>query len=395
VSKLRSDVEQLKQVLKREYASFFDPMERQYYSGKVTFDDPLTNLEGVDSYQTNVDMLSGRTLLGKLLFRDAGIVLHSVEGGNVVVVDEGGSNKIRIEDVVTRWTLRMTVQILPWQPTARFSGISVYRLEAGGPRGVQVAKQTDYWDSINLKPVTGGNSDSNGNDKSEFERYGPVDKGLAIADFLNQLKPDAGLAPSAGGELPYSLLRRGKDYQIRRYPAYVAAQTVYDNRRDEAFAALGSFCSDVVGTSSEPLSPSIIEVTETGATAKKRMTWPLAYASPTDPEGVVEARANEFRRKAAATTGGCRIVTVPERVVAVATFTDASAEPVVRKADSQLRLALVRDGLLPSSSSQNQDDEKSSLEFAQYDAVYSMGKRRGEVWIELEDGAHPWSSSSS
>jgi hypothetical protein len=38
-------------------------------------------------------------------------------------------------------------------------------------------------------------------------------------------------------------------------------------------------------------------------------------------------------------------------------------------------------------------DDDSPLQFAQYDAVYTMGKRRGEVWIELKDGSHPWSHS--
>ena len=59
-------------------------------------------------------------------------------------------------------------------------------------------------------------------------------------------------------------------------------------------------------------------------------------------------------------------------------------EPVVRKADRLLREALDRDGL------KVETDSKSRVAFAQYDAIYSMGKRRGEVWIELEDGAHPW-----
>ena len=40
---------------------------------------PLLACAGVDSYQKNVDMLGARTLMGKALFSDAGIVLHNIE----------------------------------------------------------------------------------------------------------------------------------------------------------------------------------------------------------------------------------------------------------------------------------------------------------------------------
>ena len=59
-------------------------------------------------------------------------------------------------------------------------------------------------------------------------------------------------------------------------------------------------------------------------------------------------------------------------------------EPVVRKADRELREYLKRDGLQPS------NDSEGLVKFAQYDAIFSMGRRRGEVWIDLEDGGHPW-----
>jgi len=219
VEEKMTSVAQLKSILQREYASFFDPMERDYYSPKVTFDDPLNNLQGVDAYQKNVDMLASRTLLGKFLFKEAGIVMHSIEGGEI---QEDGS----ISNITTRWTLRMTAKVLPWKPTARFSGISVYTLEQGGPKGVQITRQADYWDSINLL---------NG-------KYQSVDKTLALQDFLNQLKPDEFNAPSAGPELPYQLLRRGQDYEIRRYPSYASVKIPYQ-RRDEALSTLGSFTS--------------------------------------------------------------------------------------------------------------------------------------------------------
>ena len=224
---MESKVNELKRVLEREYVSFFDPMECEYYSPKVTFDDPMTSLSGVEAYQQNIDMLASRTLLGKVLFRDAGIVLHSVSGGSI------DSQSGVIEDILTRWTLRLTAKILPWQPTARFSGISVYQVTPGGPKGIQITKQTDYWDSINLKQDGG---------------YQKVGKSVGIADFLDQLKPSEFIAPSAGPELPYNLLRRGNGYEGRRYPSFVAVQTPYE-RRDEGFLTLGSLTG---GTNNYP-----------------------------------------------------------------------------------------------------------------------------------------------
>lgn len=224
---LSDSVTELKRVLEREYVSFFDPMRREYYAPNVAFVDPMTTLEGVDSYQNNVDMLASRTLLGKLLFEDAGIVLHNIEGGDVVV-GEGGEGG-EISDIITRWTLRLTAKVLPWSPTARFSGISVYKVKPtpGSSVGVTIVGQTDYWDSVNISPESGG-------------EYGPVDKSRAIGDFLGQLAPGGFEAAAAAPELPYSLLRRGDGYEVRKYPAFAGVKLPY-NRRDEGFGSLGAF----------------------------------------------------------------------------------------------------------------------------------------------------------
>ena len=220
VEKTIRAVSKLKGVLEREYVSFFAPMQKEYYAPNVSFDDPMTSLSGVDAYQKNVDMLASRTLMGKFLFEDAGISLHSVEGGEVA--PEDGS----ISNIITRWTLRVTASVLPWKPTARFSGISVYEVSAGGKEGVLVNHQTDYWDSINIKPGSNG-------------EYQKVDKGIALQDFVGQVKPENARAIPAGPEVPYQLLRRGNGYEVRRYPSYTVATIPYD-RRDEGYDILAT-----------------------------------------------------------------------------------------------------------------------------------------------------------
>jgi hypothetical protein len=214
---------QLKRVLAREYTSFFNPMERDYYRPDVTFQDPLTSLTGVDAYQSNVDLLSGRNFLGSLLFSDASINLHSVTGGDVSM--QGSDNTVSVSDITTRWTLRFCFKALPWKPNAVFSGISVYKVQTGGSEGVRIIRQDDYWDSINLQ--------SDGS-------YQHMDKTVGLSDFIDQLKPSDLNAPSAGPELPYELLRRGDGYDVRRYPSFTAAKLVYE-RRDDGFLELGSF----------------------------------------------------------------------------------------------------------------------------------------------------------
>eukprot|EP00529_Nitzschia_sp_RCC80_P028781 CAMPEP_0113465400 /NCGR_PEP_ID=MMETSP0014_2-20120614/13718_1 /TAXON_ID=2857 /ORGANISM="Nitzschia sp." /LENGTH=331 /DNA_ID=CAMNT_0000357553 /DNA_START=204 /DNA_END=1199 /DNA_ORIENTATION=- /assembly_acc=CAM_ASM_000159 len=331
-------------------------MEKNWYATDVSFTDPMTSLSGVDAYQGNVDMLASRdSLLGSILFDDAGIALHSVAGGEV---DDNTGN---IENIMTRWTLRVTVKALPWKPTARFTGVSVYEVSTGGPEGVLVNHQTDYWDSINIQK--GGS-------------YKKVDTITAVKDFLDQLKPDNGNAAVAGVELPYQLLRRGKDYEVRRYPAFTAAKIPY-SRRDEGYDALATITAGV-----QPLAPAVMEVPNDDS-AQKTMSWPLGFAPPGTSD-VPPAPKSVLDKSKEPMWSDCVVGPVDSTVVAVGSFSDASVAPIVRKADKQLREALSRDGIsVPQSSS-------SSVKFAQFDAIFSLGKRRGEVWIELEEEGHPW-----
>jgi len=360
-------VNKLKAVLEREYITFFNPMKTEYYAPTVTFVDPMTSLSGVQSYKNNVDMLASRTTLGKLLFSDASIVLHKITGGEIVsspaATDSNKITNIEIQDVFTRWTLKLTAKILPWKPTARFSGISVYKVVLDDTQGtkIQIVRQMDYWDSVNILPNSTG-------------QYQSVASGIAISDFLDQLKPGGFQAQSAAPELPFTLLRRGNGYEVRAYPSFTAVTLPY-TRRDEGFGTLGSFTRGI-----NPLSPALMEVNDAGN--QKQMMWPLTFAQPGVDEAVPPAEALEKSGKGQ--FGGTDIVTIPARVVAVGEYSDASMEPVVRRADRELRIALSRDGLRPA------DGTSNIVRFAQYDAIFSMGKRRGEVWIDLMEGGHPW-----
>lgn len=104
--------------------------------------------------------------------------------------------------------------------------------------------------------------------------------------------------------------------------------------------------------------------------------WSLTFARPGE-ELELPTTANKNNQ-------GVEVVVMPSSVVAVARFSDASVEPVVKKATKELRNACERDGLNISTSLGE------SVQFCQYDAIFSMGKRRGEVWIPLDDNNNPW-----
>jgi hypothetical protein len=137
----------------------------------------------------------------------------------------------------------------------------------------------------------------------------------------------------------------------------------------------------------------------------KSMAWPVAYAPPgvassagdafPDPPPGLQSRLEEYEGGGDGDGGTVRVAQIPERVVAVGTFSDASVEPVVRRAERELRSSCARDGLEIADDSSPQPATKvPAVQFAQYDAVYTAGKRRGEVWIDLKEGSHPWSLPS-
>ncbi|CAK0893701.1 unnamed protein product [Prorocentrum cordatum] len=183
--------EALKKCLAREYRSFFQPFESEFYSEAVTFTDPLNNLEGKEAYGRNVAMLSGESFVGNILFSDGYIDLHSVEDV------PGDDRRLR-----TRWTLGFTFKLLPWAPKALFTGVSEYVIDGDA----MVLSQRDYWDTLSLG--SGGS----------YEPEAPL---AGAAELVAQLLPRP-LRPAAAEEPPaaqrggWALLRRARDCRVYR-----------------------------------------------------------------------------------------------------------------------------------------------------------------------------------
>lgn len=329
-TRLNAEISDVMQCLTREYRNFFDPLESEYYAKSVRFEDPLSTLSGLDAYRSNVDMLAGRTALGRLLFSDAAIALHSVS--------QTGERSLR-----TRWTLRVTFSILPWKPVARFSGISDYEL---GEDNV-ILGQKDYWDSIDL---AGG-------------EYSRSSKDVGIKDFAGQVLTTKG---AFDGELPFELLRRGKGYSVRRYPACTYASVKYESR-PEGYDILGSYTSgsNAKDTRLKPFLPSIIQVPRSGK-GYKDMRWPIAFSddpnTPPEPSSTAVSLRSEGE----------------PFVVAVLVFPEAATEPAAKYYTKKLEEMLEADGL------ERLPETDSVYQIAQFDAIFSVGDRRNEVWIPIQ-----------
>jgi len=328
------------------------------YNEAVEFVDPLITLSSPAEYQKNVEMLAGKNLMGQLLFSDPGLILHTVTPGDA-------PNKI-----TTRWTLQFRFKLLPWAPLAQFSGVSMYTLD----EQARVLKQADFWDSVNLQ---------------EGGKYEPASKIAALSDLLAQLAPPkVGALAASEKELPYVLLRRTTDYEVRRYPIHVTVGTEYE-RRIDAFGTLGAYTNGANSDNTPVLAyvPSMMSVpaplgppdvdgnTPRGDGAPpKWMRWPVSVpsrreANPPKPNDRLDSYV--------------ALDVIPSKVVAVLPFSAPTTERNVRGYASALRSMLRRDGL-----SVEDSDPEEEFRLAQFDALNSLGARRSEIWFELKD--HPW-----
>lgn len=327
--------ELLKECLRREYSSLFDPFEKEFYSPEVSFADPMTSFTGMDKYQANVDMLAGRTPLGNFLFEDAGIIMFSAE--------DMGERGIR-----TRWMLRLCAKILPGKPVARFTGVSEYKLDAD----CKVIAQQDYWDSINLK---------NG-------KYEAVSVLEGVQDFVGQLFQTKKAQLSMNSELPYILLRRGKYYSVRKYPKRNVVQCTYQTR-PEAYDTLGRYQRD---SQRDPMVPALLRIPKNGM-GEKTMTWPMTFQYPGEDkvDAIPKPRSDE-------------VVTLEEdgMVVAVIEFPEEATPRNVEDNATFLERVVEKDGLVV------KEESKFMYTVAQYNALFSLAQKRNEVWVELEK--HDW-----
>ena len=119
---------------------------------------------------------------------------------------------------------------------------------------------------------------------------------------------------------------------------------------------------------------------------EKLMTWPMKFAIPgealPDPSTALpEPTINNVDRCDTSVDGKGPF----GKTYAILRFERAATEPVCRGFSRELLRDIKADGLVPVDSQSTPEGE---IIAAQFDALFSLNKRRNEIWIELED--HDW-----
>lgn len=179
---------------------------------------------------------------------------------------------------------------------------------------------------------------------------------------------------------------------MRRYPDTVHAETFYQ-QRPEGYDRIGSYVSgsNSAGVKLPYFTPTLMRIPPvlytinndsdtTGQLRGKIMSWPLSYHN-------VGAEKDSFSSinstHPASRIPGVLLRTHPSTVVAVLRFSVPATEVVVMGYTSNLLLYVQRDGLVPSAAAL-----AGECVIAQYDALFSLNKRRNEVWVKLD--GHVW-----
>lgn len=119
-----------------------------------------------------------------------------------------------------------------------------------------------------------------------------------------------------------------------------------------------------------------MQIDESSGSREKQMNWPLQFALPGQSLPSIASISQPTIPKV-------DLEVVPEKVVAVRRFETAATEVVAKGYSGLLLQSIKNDGLKPLGAAGN-----GLYTVAQFDALFSLNKRRIEVWIELED--HPW-----
>lgn len=178
----REESKELCALLAEDLTHLFDArgIDAALYARDVSFEDPLTKYDSFGGYEFNIKMLRG-------VF-DPTYVMHDIyQSGDW--------------EITTRWTMTMRVPSFPfvWRPTLTFTGTSIMGID---PETKRVKTHVDTWDSI------------------ENQRHLSPE---GVAEVLKQIF-DFTQTPSL--DTPgYVVLKKRRDYEVRRYDKYLVAET--------------------------------------------------------------------------------------------------------------------------------------------------------------------------
>ncbi|GLC45313.1 hypothetical protein PLESTB_000308500 [Pleodorina starrii] len=147
------------------------------YSPRIVFEDPITKYDTREGYVLNIRLL-------RALF-NISFDLHSISVSGP-------------DSVTARWTMEMEFWLLPWRPQLTFTGRTVYGVD---PRSGTILSHTDFWDAL---------------ERNAF---------LSLEGVQHVMRMFLQLQITPAIETPkYTVLKRFKEYEIRRYEPYLVAE---------------------------------------------------------------------------------------------------------------------------------------------------------------------------
>lgn len=284
--------------LKEDLQHLFDDqgIDASKYDDVVEFLDPITKYDSLKGYLFNIQML-------RYVF-DPDYVMHDVQ-------------QTGPWEVTTRWTMSMVFTPLSkgplgkwWSPRLLFTGVSIMGIN---PQTRRFNRHVDYWDAI---------SDQN---------YFSVEGFQHVLQQLLQLYRTPQL------ETPrYTVLRKTKDYEIRRYEPFLVAEApmAVPSNNNKTGRGVGAF---------QQLAGYIFGGNQGGV--KMQMTTPVL----TSEQGgimqfVLPARYAEPEQAPGPSTQSVSVRRVEGGIQAACVFSGLADQQLVERQRQALQAALERDG---------------------------------------------------
>ena len=267
------------------------------YAPDVSFEDPLTKYDSFAGYAFNIQML-------RRVFSPE-YVMHDIYQSGPW-------------EITTRWTMTMAVPAFPfvWRPRLTFTGTSIMGVD---PETKRVRTHVDTWDSI------------------ENQRHLSPE---GVAEVLKQIF-DFTQTPDL--DTPgYVVLKKRRDYEVRRYEPYLVASTGPGvDVKEMKTSAPAKMDGQVAGQAFNSLAGYIFgQANATGT--KMEMTTPVFTKENTmqfvvsgDSVDALPASTNE------------KVVLQEEKggIFVAKKFSGVATEDTAREAEAELRKCAARDGL--------------------------------------------------
>ncbi|MEW5320412.1 MAG: hypothetical protein WDW38_011487 [Sanguina aurantia] len=263
------------------------------YSQSIKFEDPITRYNDLAGYQMNIRLLH---TLFQIDFE-----LHTIA---VTGHDE----------VTARWTMKMDFWPLPWKPELTVTGRTVYQVD---PTNGFILRHTDLWDALQ---------------RNSF---------LSLEGLTFVLKQFLSLQLTPALATPeYKVLKKLKEYEIRRYQPYIVAETPM---APGSGPASGAGFTDLAG---------YIFGGNQGAVAMDMTTPVFTAVAPggshsTAMQFVMDASYQDVSSLPAPKDSKIGVKQEQGRLIAAVKFSGWPLDFEVVQAESELRDALLRDQLAP------------------------------------------------